>query len=233
MTPVSTAPSLPASQFTVCTSGFARSRIKIGQKYFCQRKFLRVRRGCQASQRKGLTSGKLPGKSGELLPEGLSIEKIQSREAILKKSSFQYGMKFSIENGIFIPGPSLAAEKQGLGLKFSIENEIFKPRMKISSENENFVRGGMFFFFFMRSSENDFFQSSGPLGRGSLGNFQGTPRLLLSSTVLTERTSGEVAEKLPGKFGEPLGKSGDMPEARGSLTPSQRLAKFVKNICKK
>ena len=62
------------------------------------------------------------------------IEKNQSREAILKKSSFQYGMKFSIENGCFIPGPSLAAEKQGLGLKFSIENEIFKPRMKISSE---------------------------------------------------------------------------------------------------
>ena len=54
-------------------------------------------------------------------------------------------MKFSIENGFFIPGPSLAAEKQGLGLKFSIENEIFKPRMKISSENENFVRGGMVF----------------------------------------------------------------------------------------
>ena len=78
-------------------------------------------------------------------PEGPRIEKIQSREAILKKSSFQYGMKFSIENEIFIPGPSLAAEKQGLGLKFSIRNEIFKPRMKISSENENFVRGGMLF----------------------------------------------------------------------------------------
>ena len=73
------------------------------------------------------------------------LKKIQSREAILKKSSFQYGMKFSIENGFFIPGPSLAAEKQGLGLKFSIENENFKPRMKISSENENFVRGGMVF----------------------------------------------------------------------------------------
>ena len=54
-------------------------------------------------------------------------------------------MKFSIENGFFILGPSLATEKQGLGLKFSIENEIFKPRMKISIENENFVRGGMVF----------------------------------------------------------------------------------------
>ena len=63
----------------------------------------------------------------------------------MKRSSFQYGMKFSIENGFLILGPSLAAEKQGLGLKFSIENEIFKPRMKISSENENFARGGMIF----------------------------------------------------------------------------------------
>ena len=85
---------------------------------------------------------------------------------VLKKSSFQYGMNFSIENEIFIPGPSLAAEKQGLGLKFSIENEIFKQRMKISSENEHFVRGGMFFF--MRSSENNFFRSPGPLGTTSL-----------------------------------------------------------------
>ena len=76
-------------------------------------------------------------------PEGPRTEKIQSREAILKKSSFQYGMKFSIENGFFTPGSSLAAEKQGLGLKSSIENEIFKPRMKFSSANENFVRGGM------------------------------------------------------------------------------------------
>ena len=81
----------------------------------------------------------------------------------MKKSSLQYGMKFSIENEIFILGPSLAAEKQGLGLKFSIENEIFKPRMKFSIENKNFVRWGNGFF--MRSSENEFFRSPGPLGR--------------------------------------------------------------------
>ena len=31
-----------------------------------QRKFLRVRRGCQASQRKGLTSGEVRGTSGEV-----------------------------------------------------------------------------------------------------------------------------------------------------------------------
>ena len=79
-------------------------------------------------------SGVCPG------PEGPRIEEIQSREAILKKSSFLYRMKVSIENEIFIPGPFL-----GLGLKFSIENEIFKLRVEISSENENFVRGGMVF----------------------------------------------------------------------------------------
>ena len=45
----------------------------------------------------------------------------------------------------------------------------------------------------------------------------------------SERTSGEVAEKLPGKFGELPGKSGGFPEAPGSLTPSQRLAKFICN----
>ena len=80
----------------------------------------------------------------------------------MKKSSFQYGMKFSIENDFFIPGPSLAAEKQGLGLKISIENEIFKLRMKFSSENENFVRGGMVFF--MRSSEKRIFSIPRPSG---------------------------------------------------------------------
>ena len=46
----------------------------------------------------------------------------------------------------------------------------------------------------------------------------------------SERASGAVAEKLPGKFGELPGKSGEFPEARGSLTPSQRLAKFVSNL---
>ena len=63
-------------------------------------------------------------------------QKNQSQEAILKESTFQYGMKFSIENGFFIPSPSLAAEKQGPGLKF-------QARMKTSNENGSFVRGGM------------------------------------------------------------------------------------------
>ena len=95
-----------------------------------QRKFSWVRRGCQASQRKGLTSGEvgdLPGKFGEL--------------------------------------------------------------------------------------------------PGKFGKLPGN--LWIAVKFRSERTSGEVAEKLPGKFGELPGKSGDFPEARGSLTPSQRLAKFV------
>ena len=98
--------------------------------------------GSQGPSRSGA-----PAKLSPSTPEGPRIEKIQSREAILKKSSFQYGMKFSTENGFFIPGPSLAAEKQGPGLKFLIENEIFKLRMKISSENENFVQWGNDAFF--------------------------------------------------------------------------------------
>ena len=60
-----------------------------------------------------------------------------------------------------------------------------------------------------------------------MGNFRGTSGLLLTVKFHSERTSREVAEKLPGKFGELPGKSGDFPEARGSLTPSKRLAKFV------
>ena len=63
----------------------------------------------------------------------------------LKQSSSQYGMKFSIENGLFIPSPSLAAEKHGPGLKFSIENENLKSRMKISSENRISCVGEWFF----------------------------------------------------------------------------------------
>ena len=95
------------------------------------------------------------------------MEKNQSREAILlKKSSFQYGMKFSIENVFFIPSPSLAAEKQGPGLKFSSENENFKPRMKISNENEIFVRGVMVFSCVRAGMI--FFSIFGPSGWGRL-----------------------------------------------------------------
>ena len=66
---------------------------------------------------------------------------------------------------------------------------------------------------------------------GSPGEVWGTSggKLWIAVKFHSERTSGEVAGKLPGKFGELPGKSGDFPEARGSLTPSQRLAKFVSN----
>ena len=56
-----------------------------------------------------------PDDSRDRQPRGPRIENIQSQETILKKSSFQYGMKCSIETGFFIPSPSLAAEKQGPG----------------------------------------------------------------------------------------------------------------------
>ena len=63
----------------------------------------------------------------------------------------------------------------------------------------------------------------GSLGnfRGSSGNFRGTLGFLLSSTV----------RELPGKSPKNFrGSFGDFPEARGSLTPSQRLAKFVSKL---
>ena len=60
---------------------------------------------------------------------------------------------------------------------------------------------------------------------GKSGKLPGNPWIAVK--FHSERTSGEVAEKLPGKFGELPGKSGDFPEARGGLTPSQRLAQFV------
>ena len=52
---------------------------------------------------------------------------------------------------------------------------------------------------------------------GEVWETSGEP--LVAGRFHSERTSGEVAEKLPGKFG-----------ARGSLTPSQRLAKIVSKV---
>ena len=64
----------------------------------------------------------------------------------------------------------------------------------------------------------------------SAGKFGKLPgNLWIAVKFHSERTSGEVAEKLPGKFGELPGKPRDFPEARGSVTPSKRLAKFVSN----
>ena len=52
--------------------------------------------------------------------------------------------------------------------------------------------------------------------------------LLLSSTV--RELPGKSPENFRGSWGNFRGKSGDFPEARGSLTPFQRLAKFVSKI---
>ena len=54
---------------------------------------------------------------------------------------------------------------------------------------------------------------------GKSGKLPGNPWIAVN--FQSERTSVEVAEKLPGKFGELPGTFGDFPEARGSLTPSQ------------
>ena len=73
-------------------------------------------------------------------------------------------------------------------------------------------------------------ETSGKSGElpGRSGKLPGN--LWIAVKFHSERTSGEVAEKLPGKFGELPGKSGDFPEARGSLTPSQRLSKSVSKL---
>ena len=64
-----------------------------------------------------------------------------------------------------------------------------------------------------------------PLGKsgelpGKSGKLPGNPWI----PVKFQSERKEVAEKLPGNF---WGSPGDFPEARGSLTPSQRLAKFL------
>ena len=63
--------------------------------------------------------------------------------------------------------------------------------------------------------------------QGSLGNFRGTSGLLFSSTV---RGLPGKSPKTFGEVRETSGKSPDFPEARVSLTPSQRLAKFISKL---
>ena len=71
-------------------------------------------------------------------------------------------MKFSIENGFFIPSPSRAAEKQGAGLKSSSENDKFKLRMKFQARMVLSCVGEWSFHAFER---DELFRSSGPLGK--------------------------------------------------------------------
>ena len=59
--------------------------------------------------------------------------------------------------------------------------------------------------------------------RGTSGKFGKLPGTCIALQIHSERSSGEVAEKLPGISG----KSRELPQARGSLTPSRRLAKIV------
>ena len=56
----------------------------------------------------------------------------------------------------------------------------------------------------LRGSPGNFRGSPGNF-RGSPGNFRGSPGI--AAKFHSERTSGEVAEKLPGKFGELPGTS--------------------------
>ena len=70
--------------------------------------------------------------------EGPRTEKC-NLERQYRKSSFQYGMKFSIENSFFIPSPSLAAEKLSKAWDWN-----FQAGMKSSNRDSNFKREGFF-----------------------------------------------------------------------------------------
>ena len=73
----------------------------------------------------------------------------------------------------------------------------------------------------LRGSLGNFSGSSGN-SLESLRNFRRTSGLLLSSTV--RELQGKSPKNFRGSSGELPGKPGDFPEARGSLTPSLRLA---------
>ena len=79
----------------------------------------------------------------------------------------------------------------------------------------------------LRGSPGNFRGSLGDF-RGSLGNFRGTSGLLLSSTV--RELPGKWQKNFWGSSGKFRASPGTSPEARGSLTPSQRLDKFVPKI---
>ena len=118
-----------------------------------------------------------------------------------------------------------AAPKTKLISEFPALREVLASQERVSGFPETGAD--------LRGSPGNFRGSPGNF-RGGLGNFWGTSGKLPGNPWIavkfhSERTSGEVAEKLPGKFGRLPGKSGDFPEARGSPTPSQRLAKFVSN----
>ena len=112
-------------------------------------------------------------------------------------------------------GPSKIASEnmKFLGFRIFCSEKAFASQERVSGFPE---RKGLTF--------GEVRKTSGELP-GKSGKLPGNPWIAVK--FHSERTSGKVAEKLPGKFGELPGKSGDFPEARGSLTPSQRLAEFA------
>ena len=124
-------------------------------------------------------------------PRGPQDWKFQSREAILKKSSFQCGMKFSNREWLFHSGALSGRRKTGLGI------EIFNREWNFQTENEHFKREWkfrawgnvcvcVFFFFFMRSSENEFFRFPRPLGIRYGGSSKTLRRTLWNHLFLGE-----------------------------------------------
>ena len=100
-------------------------------------------------------------------------------------------------------------------MKFSSEIKKFNRDCKISIEIIFFDRWALW----VRGSPGNF-QGSPVNFRGSPGTsgevWQTSGDLWIAVKFHSERTSGEVAEKLPGKFGELPGKPGDFPKKDGS-----------------
>ena len=109
----------------------------------------------------------------------------------MKKSSFQYGMKFSVENGFFHSEPLSGRRKTGPGIVFSGENEISNRECKFQARMRNFMCGGNGFF--MRSRENDFFRSPGPLGNLRIGFGRRASGLFLRAQSKHESRGGGVS----------------------------------------
>ena len=111
-------------------------------------------------QRKGATSKTV--KNRQKVPRGPQDSKIKSREGILKKSSFQYGMNFFQSRMVFSFRAPLWPQRNRVWdwnfqsrMKFSNREWKFQARMKTSCVGE---------WFFHAFEREWFFLSPGPLG---------------------------------------------------------------------
>ena len=153
----------------------------IGENY--QREFLWVARGCQASQREGLTSREVRRTSGEVW------ENLWRTSGLLSSSSER-------------TSGDRRQKMTSTGTERQKRSQNLAPVLVILSGNS---------LVFSRK----IITSTGFCLCCAAG---------ASAPVVVKYQSPRGSR--PGKFGELLGKPGDFPEARGSLTPSQRFCQI-------